>query len=211
MTFPGRRAPLFLLAVSLLAGPVCAQPRRPMPFPVPAGPQTKPPAEPQTAPPAEPQAPEPVAPAPPEPSSTGDEGVTPGVEEPAQPREGNLPRLDVYFPEGDLDLRVSRLINKTFFEGQLKYNFISGDITAFLRYRYYGYNRTTQFTVFDAIEFDEIDEDLTEDFDRVRGTLLLMQWPHSYNQRSFALAEIDDISSNRRERGSQIFVRRDPP
>lgn len=91
----------------------------------------------------------------------------------------------------------------------MKYNFIDGDITAFLRYRYYGYRRTTQFTVFDAIEFDEIDEDVTEDFDRVRGTLLLLQWPYNYNHRTFALAEIDGISSNRRERGSQFFVRRD--
>lgn len=172
-----------------------------MPFPVPT--------EPQTAPPAEPPAAEPPAPPAAEPSATGGEGVTPGVEVPARPPEGNLPRLDVYFPEGDLDLRVNRLINKTFFEGQVKYNFISGDITAFLRYRYYGYNRTTQLTAFDAIEFDEIDEDLTEDFDRVRGILLLLQWPHSYSQRTFALAEIDDISSNRRERGSQFFVRRD--
>jgi outer membrane biosynthesis protein TonB len=150
----GRALPFILIAVSLLAGPVCAQPRRPMPFPIPTPPPAAPPAEPQTpppaeppaapsaepqaAPPAEPPAPEPPAPTAPEPPGTGDEDVTPGVEEPARPREGNLPRLDVYFPEGDLDLRVSRLINKTFFEGQLKYNFISGDITAFLRYRYYG-------------------------------------------------------------------------
>ena len=71
-----------------------------------------------------------------------------------------LPRLDIYFPEGDLDLRVNRLINKVFFEGQVKYNFINGDITAFLRYRYYGYKRTTQFTVFDSIEFDGIDQNV---------------------------------------------------
>lgn len=157
------------------------------------------PAEPQTAPPVEetPTAPPPAEPPTPEPQA------------PPRPEGGILPRLDVYFPEGELDLRVNRLINKTFFEGQVKYNFIDGDITAFLRYRYYGYRRTTQFTVFDAIEFDEIDEDVTEDFDRVRGTLLLLQWPYNYNHRTFALAEIDGISSNRRERGSQFFVRRD--
>jgi len=197
MAFRGGRVSLLLLVVSLLALPAGAQQDTPPP--------ATPPSEPQTAPPAEPPAP--TAPAAPEPDAGG-EG-TPGVEVPARPEAGILPRLDVYFPEGDLDLRVSRLINKTFFEGQVKYNFISGDITAFLRYRYYGYNRTTQFTAFDAIEFDEIDQNLTEDFDRVRGTLALLQWPHSYNHRSFALVEIDGISSNRRESGSQFFIRRD--
>lgn len=112
------------------------------------------------------------------------------------PREGFLPRLDVYFPEGDLDLRVSRLINEVFFEGQVKYNFIDGDITAFLRYRYYGYNRTTQFTVFDAVEFESLDE-FSSDFERVRGALLLFQWPHSYHHRTFLLTELDRISSNK--------------
>lgn len=223
MTFRGRRILLLLLAGSLLAVPAQAQqqetPPPAAPAPAPAEPQTTPPAEPQTTPaepqttpPAEPStapATEPQMPAPPEPSGAAGEGATVGVETPARPNEGILPRLDVYFPEGDLDLRVNRLINKTFFEGQVKYNFISGDITAFLRYRYYGYKRTTQFTVFDAIEFDEIDQNLTEDFDRVRGTLLLLQWPHNYNHRTFALVEIDGISSNRRERGSQFFVRRD--
>jgi hypothetical protein len=210
MTSLVSRLSLVLLAACLLAAPVRAQEEETTtaPSPVPAEPQTAPaaeppatPAEPQTAPPAEPAAPAPPA--------AGEEAVTPGVEVPARPVEGNLPRLDIYFPEGDLDLRVSRLLNKTFFEGQLKYNFISGDITAFLRYRYYGYGRTSQLTVFDAIEFDSINEDVTEDFDRVRGTLLLLQWPHTYNHRSFMMAEIDGISSNRRERGSQFFVRRD--
>ncbi len=205
VTFPVSRLSLVLLAVCLLATPVRAQQEEETPPPV--DPQAAPapaPAEPQAAPAAEPQ-----APAAPEPSGAGGEGATPGVEVQPRPEGGILPRLDVYFPEGELDLRVNRLINKTFFEGQVKYNFIDGDITAFLRYRYYGYRRTTQFTVFDAIEFDEIDEDVTEDFDRVRGTLLLLQWPYNYNHRTFALAEIDGISSNRRERGSQFFVRRD--
>lgn len=122
----------------------------------------------------------------------------PGPEAGARPRrdEGFLPRLDVYFPEGDLDLRVSRLINKVFFEGQVKYNFVSGDISAFLRYRYYGYKRTTQFTVFDEIEFQDV-QDFSNDFDRVRGTLLLFQWPLSYHRRTFLLTELDRISTNK--------------
>jgi len=215
----GRALPLILLAVSLLAVPAGAQQATPPPAappqtaPAPTEPQTTPPAAapapPQTPPAAEPPATEPKAPAPPEPSGGGTEGATPGVEVPARREGGILPRLDVYFPEGDLDLRVNRLVNSTFFEGQVKYNFIDGSITAFLRYRYYGLKRTTQFTVFDAIEFDRIDQNVTQDFDRVRGSLLLLQWPHSYNHRTFALIELDGISSNRRERGSQFFVRRD--
>ena len=112
--------------------------------------------------------------------------------------EGFLPRLDVYFPEGDLDLRVSRLINKVFFEGQVKYNFVGGDIAAFLRYRYYGYKRTTQFTVFDEVEFQEV-QDFSSDFDRTRGTLLLFQWPLSYHYRTFLLTELDRISTNKED------------
>jgi hypothetical protein len=179
-----------------------------------AGAKRQPPPEPQTQPEEEedeeqeqPPADEPQPPPGPEtpglPSSeeqaatTGPEDPQDEEEPPAPPSERNLPRLDVYFPEGELDLRVNRLINKVFFEGQVKYNFIEGDITAFLRYRYYGLRRTTQFTVFDAIEFDDIDDDVKDDFDRVRGTLLLFQWPYSYNHRSFFLAELDRVSSNK--------------
>ncbi|HEY0556810.1 MAG TPA: hypothetical protein VGG20_21315 [Thermoanaerobaculia bacterium] len=191
-----RRALLSLLVVCLLAA-------------VPAGAQS--PAPPAAAPITTPT---PQAPAPPEPSGTSTSDVQgetgDGVELPPKPSDRFLPRLDIYFPEGDLDLRVNRLINKTFFEGQVKYNFINGDITAFLRYRYYGYNRTTQFTVFDSISFDRIDQNVTSDFDRVRGTLLLMEWPHSYNNRTFFLTELDRISTNRgTAQGSNFLVRRD--
>ncbi len=175
---------------------------------VPAGAQqTATPAPTVTATPPQPQAPNV-----PEPSGSGGSGgdAGEGGELPPKPSDRFLPRLDVYFPEGDLDLRVNRLINRTFFEGQVKYNFINGDITAFLRYRYYGYNRTTQFTVFDSISFDRIDQNVTSDFDRVRGTLLLMEWPHDYNNRTFFLTELDRISTNRgTAQGSDFLVRRD--
>ena len=189
-----RGALLSLLVVCVLAA-------------VPAGAQTP-------APPAAvPVTPKPQAPAPPEPSGTTDSDVQGEIgqgELPPKPSDRFLPRLDIYFPEGDLDLRVNRLINKTFFEGQVKYNFINGDITAFLRYRYYGYKRTTQFTVFDSISFDRIDQNVTSDFDRVRGTLLLMEWPHNYNSRTFFLTELDRISTNRgTAQGSNFLVRRD--
>jgi hypothetical protein len=150
------------------------------------------PAPPATAPPQE-QAPA-LSPSSPAPAS----GET-GEEQRPKPREQPfLPRLDVFFPEGDLDLRVNHLINKVFFEGQVKYNFIKGDISAFLRYRYYGFQRITQFSVFDTIEFQGVHK-FSNDFDRVRGTLLLMQWPHSFQQRTYGLVELDRISSNRQD------------
>lgn len=159
-------------------------------------PEATPPADaqaPAAQPPASASEPQPPAPA----ASPADD--IPGGEDlpPRRPEDRALPRLDVYFPEGDLDLRINRLINEVFFEGQVKYNFIKGDITAFLRYRYYGFRRTTQLTVFDSIEFDDIDEEVTDDFDRVRGILTLFQWPHSYNHRTSFLAELDRVSTNK--------------
>jgi hypothetical protein len=214
------RSLLVLLVVSLPAAPLCAQEETPPAPPViDTAPQSPPaPAPVPEPPPAEPQTvPAPASPAPqeapaetPAPSSPGG-GTREGAELPPRPTEERiLPRVDLYFPENELDLRVSRLINKTFFEGQVKYDFIGGDITAFLRYRYYGYKRTTQFTVFDAIEFDDIDDSVSEDFDRVRGTLFLFQWPYSYGSRTFGLIELDRISSNKSaDPNSEFFVRRD--
>src|SRR3954471_20088432 len=159
MAFRHRASLSLPLVVCLLAAtPVRAQEQEPS--------QTPPQAPAPAAPP--PPSPPPPTPTAPEPSSPGGGTTGTGTEgEPIAPRENPrfLSRLDVYFPEGDLDLRINRLINKTFFEGQVKYNFINGDISAFLRYRYYGLNRTTQFTLFDSISFDAIDQDVTADFD----------------------------------------------
>ncbi|HEX7180420.1 MAG TPA: hypothetical protein VF756_01155 [Thermoanaerobaculia bacterium] len=189
---PALATAILLVFLSGLTGPLAAQ--EPAQPPSPAEEETPPAPVPETAPQAA------------QPPAEGEEG---GDEEPLKPPEDRfLPRLDVYFPEGDLDLRVSRLINKVFFEGQVKYNFIDGDISAFLRYRYYGYQRTTQFTVFDAIEFDDI-QDFSSDFDRVRGTLLLMQWPHSYVRRTFVLLELDRISTNKEVVAEDIIRRGD--
>jgi hypothetical protein len=175
----------------------------------PAGAAGGPPPPPAPAAPGAPG--EPGAPA--APGARGEPGGGPGAAEsiaadgeavtPATPEgpsaERFLPRLDVFFPEGDLDLRVSRLINKVFFEGQVKYNVVSGDITAFLRYRYYGYDRTTQLAVFDSISFNRL-QSFSNRFDRTRGTLVFFEWPRSYNFRTFMLTELDKISSNRQSR-----------
>jgi hypothetical protein len=179
------------------AAPPTATPE-PAAAPPAAGPGASPAAVPPQAAPPEgtpppagpPEGPPPMESGPPEPGGPPAEG--PGIER-------FLPRLDVFFPEGDLDLRVSRLINKVFFEGQVKYNVVSGNITAFLRYRYYGYNRTTQLAVFDSISFNRL-QSFSNRFDRTRGTLLFFEWPRSYNFRLFGLTELDKISTNRESR-----------
>ncbi|MEA2600819.1 MAG: hypothetical protein QOF89_1811 [Acidobacteriota bacterium] len=199
-------------AASLLAAislPAFAQPPEARPLPE----ATPPPDEPAATPAATPQTtpaplPAPIAPQPPAPTQPAPPGAGPaeaGPELPPKPADDRiLPRLDVFFPEGDLDLRIGRLINEVFFEGQVKYNFINGDITAFLRYRYYSLRRTTQLTVFDSIQFDNIDQNVTDDFDRTRGTLLLLQWPHSYSHRTAFLAELDRISTNKSTEASRL-------
>lgn len=109
-----------------------------------------------------------------------------------------FPTLDVELPEGDLDLRASRLVGRIFFQGQVKYNFVDGDITAFLRYRLYGHRRTYQLTGFDEVEFGSVDR-LSDEFERIRGLLFLTEIPHDYHRRTTLLAEMDRIVSNKQE------------
>lgn len=165
-----RLPPSLLLALLVFVRPLAA---------------VQPPEEPAAPPPAEGEAP--AEPAPEEAAE----------EEPAA-SEQLIPELNVYFPEGELDIRINRLVKKVFAEGQVKYNFVDGDISAFLRYRYYGYARAYQLSVFDDVEFEDL-EDFSNDFDRVRGILLLTEWPHSFHHRTFLLTELDSITSNREE------------
>ncbi len=144
-------------------------------------------------------------------SSGEDESAKPkenAPDAPGAPEQNTLPdstetgepplssRIDVYLPEGRLDLRLSRLVKNALFEGQIKYDFIDGDISAFLRYRYYGYRTIYQVTLFDALEFEGVEE-LDNDFERVRGLLTLLEWPHDYHHRTFLLAEVDRLSSSK--------------
>ncbi len=112
-----------------------------------------------------------------------------------------LPSLDFYFPEGEFDIKLNGLIKNAFYEGQVRYNFVNGDITGFLRYRYYGLKRTYQLGLFDDIQFDRL-EKLSNAFDRTRGGLLLIQWPFDYHHRAYLLSEVDRISSNK---PSQVY------
>jgi hypothetical protein len=161
------------------------------------------PAAEQPAPPAPP-----AQVGPPEPgaqSATSREGASDeAAGEPGEtPVQRFLPNVDLLFPEGVLDLKISRLVNKVLFEGQVRYAFVSGDITAFLRYRYYGYDRTTQIEVFDDISFGRL-QSLSNRFDRTRGANLFLEWPHSYGFRTFVLGEVDRISSNQQEAPATI-------
>ena len=94
------------------------------------------------------------------------------------------PRIDVLLPEGEFDLRLGRFVKNALFECQCKYNFPKGDITAFLRYRYYARTRTLTLGVFDSLAYDAV-EKLSNDFTRVRGLLLLAQQPAPFHRRAF--------------------------
>ena len=137
-------------------------------------------------------------PAVPPPPAPRPEALPPPPPADEEGRRPLYPKVDIFFPEGDFDFLLSRLVKNAFFEGQLKYNFVEGDITAFLRYRYYGYARTYQLGLFDSVEFESI-ERVSGEFDRVRGGLLLIQYPHSLHSRATLLAEVDRITSNRPE------------
>ncbi len=184
MTTPSRRplplaaAPLVaLLLLVLPAAAAVARAQEPAPAP-PGGPAEGPPA------------------GGPPPAAAGEETAEPEGEPAEKSQAAFLPRLDVFFPEGELDLRASRLADKVYFEGQVKYSFVNGDITAFLRYRYYGLSRIYQLTGFDAVEFQGV-EKLSTEFERVRGLLFLTEWPLDVQHRSFLLGEVDRITSNK--------------
>jgi len=113
-------------------------------------------------------------------------------------RDTLLPDLDFYFPEGELDFRLNRLVKGSFYEGQMRYNFVKGDIEAFVRYRYYGRDTIYQLGLFDAVEFEPIEKG-SSDFERTRGGLLLVERPFNHRSRAFFLAEVDGITSSKEE------------
>jgi hypothetical protein len=104
-----------------------------------------------------------------------------------------FPDLNVYLPEGRADIRLLKPIRNSLFENQINYNFVSGDISAFLRYKYYGRRATSTFTFFDSIEFEELDQ-LSNDFSRTRGALYLQRRPINYYNRLYGLFEFDRLT-----------------
>jgi hypothetical protein len=112
----------------------------------------------------------------------------------AYERRDALPAINIYLPEGQASIRLRKLIKNVLFESQIDYEFVNGDISTFLRYKYYARNFTYRIGVFDAIEFPDIASDDDRNFERVRGGLLLIGLPKDYNNRYFFLLQDDSLS-----------------
>jgi len=120
----------------------------------------------------------------------------PGTTPPAvaADRRDAFPNVNVYLPEGQASIRLRKLIKNVLFESQVDYRFVNGDISTFLRYKYYAQNFTYKIGVFDTIEFPDIGASSTKEFQRVRGGLLLAEFPRDYNKRYFWLLQDDRLT-----------------
>jgi hypothetical protein len=163
-----------LAAVSLTA----QQPPPPEPQPQPAPlPQQQP----------APQPPPEATPAPPEQPPVLSRAASGAYE-----RKESLPYFNLYIPEGQASVRLRKLIKNVLFESQIDYKFVSGDISTFLRYKYYATNYTYKISVFDTIGFENLGA--SAEFQRVRGGLLLTEFPRDYNHRYFWLVQDDRLT-----------------
>ena len=143
--------------------------------------QTEPPPPP---PPTEPQTtPSPAAP-----------GVLSDAASATYERRDTLPTVNVYLPEGEASIRLRKLIRNVLFESQIDYEFVNGDISTFLRYKYYARNYTYRIGVFDSIGFPDLTSDSDKEFERVRGGLLLIGVPKDYSNRYFFLLQDDRLT-----------------
>jgi len=183
-----------MLAAILAAATVLAQ--------EPPPPQTPPPT-PQTVPPQ----PAPVTETPPQttpapvPAPVPAPAPAPTQEQPTPPlstvaasgydRRDTLP--NIYLADGRASIRLRKLIRNVLFESQIDYKFVTGDISTFLRYKYYAQNFTYKIGVFDSISFGDIGSHQDE-FERTRGGLLLLAFPRDYNHRYFTLLEDDRLT-----------------
>lgn len=109
-------------------------------------------------------------------------------------RRDNLPAVNIYLPEGQASVRLRKLIRNVLFESQIDYEFVNGDISTFLRYKYYARNYTYRIGVFDSIEFPDLTSSDEKEFERVRGGLLLVGVPKDYNNRYFFLVQDDRLT-----------------
>jgi hypothetical protein len=107
-------------------------------------------------------------------------------------RKDAFPNLNLYLPEGQASIRLRKLIKNVLFESQIDYRFVNGDISTFLRYKYYARNFTYKIGVFDQIGFPSVEKG-SLDFQRVRGGLVLFELPRNYNNRYFGLIQNDRL------------------
>jgi hypothetical protein len=140
------------------------------------------PATPTSPPPPVPTAPPQAAPPPPPLSTVAASGYD---------RRDALP--NIYLADGQASIRLRKLIKNVLFESQIDYKFVTGDIATFLRYKYYAHDFTYKIGVFDTISFGAIGSH-TDEFERVRGGLLLLEFPRDYNHRYFTLLQDDRLT-----------------
>ncbi len=113
------------------------------------------------------------------------------AEEPAaEELPGYIPRVAVFVPEGQAEIRLSKLVRSSLFETQFDYDFVSGDIAAFLRYKYYGSRQSFTLSAFDRVSFAAL-ETLSLGYDRVRGLNGFVRRPVGLYGRLVLLAEVD--------------------
>src|SRR5437588_11330382 len=139
--------------------------------PAPATPTSPPPPVPTTPP----QAPPPLSPS----AASGYD------------RRDSLP--NIYLADGRASIRLRKLIKNVLFESQIDYKFVTDDISTFLRYKYHAHDFTYKVGGFDTISFGAIGSH-TDEFERVRGGLLLFEVPRDYNHRFFALLQDDRLT-----------------
>src|SRR4051794_38501955 len=126
------------------------------------------------------------------PPSQGGPPLTAPVATPS--RSDAFPSVNVYLPEGQASIRLRKLIKNVLFESQIDYRFVNGDISTFLRYKYYARSFSYKLSVFDTIEFPDIGQGNAQEFQRVRGGLLLTEFPRDYNHRYFWLLQDDRLT-----------------
>lgn len=131
---------------------------------------------------------------PPPPPPSGQPGVLSDTASGAYERRESLPSVNIYLPEGQASVRLRKLIRNVLFESQIDYEFVNGDISTFLRYKYYARNYTYRIGVFDSIEFPDLGSSSDKEFERVRGGLLLLGIPKDYNNRYFVLLQDDRLT-----------------
>ncbi|MBK8594435.1 MAG: hypothetical protein IPP07_12965 [Holophagales bacterium] len=113
-----------------------------------------------------------------------------GAEEPRDETLGFIPRIAVYVPEGQAEIRLSKLVRSSLYETQFEYDFVSGDIAAYLRYKYYGARQSFTISAFDRVSFAAL-ESLALGYDRVRGLSAFVRRPVGLYGRLVLLAEVD--------------------
>jgi hypothetical protein len=112
----------------------------------------------------------------------------------ASERRESFPYFNLYLPEGQASVRLRKLIKNVLFESQIDYKFVNGDISTFLRYKYYARDYTYKIGVFDTIGFPDVGSRSSQEFQRVRGGLLLMEFPRDYNHRYFWQVQDDRLT-----------------